>query len=254
MSRHTYRGTNPRYRLVVGLDTSLPSFFGQVEDLAYAIDGAIIDEHADMGSTPEEGLLLWIGGRKESLTHLPPLVAALAAYGPVPLDIQLQLLSEMDRVMPFSFTRFGKELTAICRQSPSAYLRLLPPAEEVLLLVNQDGWQMHPWRGEQTVAGLLFPKNPEATLERAVASFSADPKIVVRCGEYSFFKVLPIYAILAHGTALAGPVAFANATRGLTARQVGTIGEEVFFVEPALRDQVTKMWYAAWNTLAARGL
>ena len=53
--------------------------------------------------------------------------------------------------------------------------------------------------------------------------------------------------------ALAGPVAIANAYIGLTPEQIAIVGQEMNFVDASIRDEVTKMWYAAWGTIADRG-
>lgn len=86
MSRYEFRGTAPRYRLVVGWDQARISYFAQVEDLAWETGGAQIDEEAIIGDSPEEGLLLWVSGdppvfRREVLAE------ALASYGKIPGDI-----------------------------------------------------------------------------------------------------------------------------------------------------------------------
>lgn len=46
LSRYTFVGQNPRYRIIVGWDAPLTSYFAQVEDLAFESNGAIIDPEA----------------------------------------------------------------------------------------------------------------------------------------------------------------------------------------------------------------
>jgi hypothetical protein len=100
---------------------------------------------------------------------------------------------------------------------------------------------------------LLFPRQPETKLEPVASSVPGDPSIILRVDEIGGSKGLPICAIFARGVALAGPVAFANATFGLTNSQVALIQQEVFSVDASIRDQITKRWYAAWRTLSQRG-
>lgn len=86
MSRYTFRGTDPRYRLVVGWDQGLDSYFAQVEDLAWESEGAVIDEEAIIGDSPEEGLLVWVSG-DPPVERREVLAEALAPYGKIPGDI-----------------------------------------------------------------------------------------------------------------------------------------------------------------------
>lgn len=90
MSRYTFAGQLPRYRLVVGWDLALRSYFGQVEDLAWETDGAVIDEDASIGDGPDEGLLVWIGADR-IVEEIAEVQAALAPYGTIPDDILAKL-------------------------------------------------------------------------------------------------------------------------------------------------------------------
>ena len=250
MSRYTYPGKKPRYRISLGWDIArpLPSLFGSVEDLAWRTDGQVIEAS---GCT-----VVRLGSSNPPLTDLQLLVAALAPYGQVPLDIQLQLLSEMDTTKPLTLTRLGKELAAICRQSSLVRLSFEPPTQErVFLVVQENGWQMRYWHtlGEaapdQAFADLLFPGSPDVRLEALDGYVRADPKITCRFHDDSD---LPVFALFARGFALSGPVAISNETMGLTAEQVSLVEQEVFFVEPTLRDQVTRLWSQAYRTLGLR--
>ncbi len=86
MSRYEFRGTDHRYRLVVGWDQGLKSYFCQVEDLAWGSGGATIDEDAMIGDGPEEGLLLWVSG-DPPVYQREKLAEALAPYGKIPGDL-----------------------------------------------------------------------------------------------------------------------------------------------------------------------
>ncbi len=86
MSRYACAGNERRYRLVVGWDRALAGFFAQVEDLAFESQGAIVDEDAVIGDTPEEGLLVWVGADQQ-IHELEQIVKAVEAYGSIPQDI-----------------------------------------------------------------------------------------------------------------------------------------------------------------------
>lgn len=94
MSRYTFRGTDPRYQLVVGWDGPLKTFFAQVEDLAWATHGETIDEAASIGDTRSEGLVLWVGSTQPILS-LEAISRALALYGTLSEELSRQL--EQDR-------------------------------------------------------------------------------------------------------------------------------------------------------------
>jgi hypothetical protein len=245
--------------MTLGFDATLalPSLFARVEDLAWATDGRVIDKEARIGDTPETGQVVQLGGSNPPLCDLGMLVSALAPYVQVPVSVQLRLLWERDTCKPLSFTALCRDLAAICSQTSHARLALCPPAKErVFLVLNEQGWQMHSWpilesgSIEQAFARLLFP-DQDMTLEVEDVHVRTDPSIVLRFHDDN--PDLPIFTISARGLALSGPVAISNETRGLTAEQVSLIAQEVFFVEEAIRYQVTRIWRHAWNTLAARG-
>ena len=152
MSRYTSPGKELRYRLIVGIDNmlSVPSLFGQVIDLGWATNGQI-DEQAIIGDTPDEGMMVWIGGSISPLRDIRELVAALAPYGDIPLTLQLQLIQELDLLAPFSISALGSQLAVICQRAPEARLIKEPgQSEEVFLILNEQGWQMRLW---QDIAG-----------------------------------------------------------------------------------------------------
>ena len=82
MSRYQFPGREPRYRLVVGWDASIGSFFAQVEDLAWESDGQVVDEEASIGDGPEEGLVVWVGVAPP-IHEVQRLVDAVASYGTI---------------------------------------------------------------------------------------------------------------------------------------------------------------------------
>jgi hypothetical protein len=141
MSRYILPGKEPRYRLVVGVDTvlPLPTFFAQVIDLAWETDGQVIDENAEAGDSPEEGLLAWIGGSLPPLRQIHELVSALAPYGAIPVELQLQLVADLDEVAPYSISGLVQQIAQVCRQVPEACLPPEPTTEPVLLLLNAHG-------------------------------------------------------------------------------------------------------------------
>jgi hypothetical protein len=83
MSRYTFSGKEPRYRIIVGWDPARSSLFAQVEDLAWESDGQTINPDAPIGDTPEEGLLVWVGA-DVPITDPAELVRAVAPYGSIP--------------------------------------------------------------------------------------------------------------------------------------------------------------------------
>jgi hypothetical protein len=85
LSRYQLSGKEPRYRVFVGWDPSLASFYAQVEDLAWESNGQVIDENAAIGESPDEGLLVWVGAASP-LQDPQLLVQAVAAYGTIPDD------------------------------------------------------------------------------------------------------------------------------------------------------------------------
>lgn len=94
MSRYTFAGNDLRHRIVVGWDDPLQSFFGQVEDLAYETNGAVIDPQAMIGDCEEEGLLVWVGADGVPILDVNQLVAAVAAYGTIPEGVLVKLRAD----------------------------------------------------------------------------------------------------------------------------------------------------------------
>lgn len=101
MSHYTLQGKEPRYRLVVGWDPTLSSFFAQAEDLAFESEGQVIDEEAVIGDSPEEGLLVWVGA-DQPVSDLGQIVAALAPYGTVPQEVLAQLRRDQEENKPLT--------------------------------------------------------------------------------------------------------------------------------------------------------
>lgn len=101
MSRYTVQGKEPRYRLVVGWDPTLSSFFAQVEDLAFESGGQVIDEEAIIGDSPEEGLLVWVGA-DQPVSDLGQIVAALAPYGTIPQEMLARLHRDQEENRPLT--------------------------------------------------------------------------------------------------------------------------------------------------------
>jgi hypothetical protein len=96
MSRYTFIGKNPQYRVIVGWDNPLGSFFLQVEDLAFESKGAIIDPEAQVGDTFEEGLLVWLGA-DVPITDVTQIITSLAKYATIPEAILVQLRQDQLR-------------------------------------------------------------------------------------------------------------------------------------------------------------
>ncbi|GHO88208.1 hypothetical protein [Dictyobacter formicarum] len=96
MSRYTFCGQSPRYRIITGYDPALSSLFAQVEDLAFETRGAIINEHASIGDNPEEGLLIWVGA-DAPITDVHDIEKAIAAYSTIPQDILVRLQRDQER-------------------------------------------------------------------------------------------------------------------------------------------------------------
>jgi hypothetical protein len=101
LSRYTLTGKKPRYRLVLGWDSTLLSFFAQVEDLAFESGGSVIDEEAIIGDSPKEGLLVWVGA-DQPVRDLDQIVAALAPYGTIPEDMLARLRRDREENRPLT--------------------------------------------------------------------------------------------------------------------------------------------------------
>jgi hypothetical protein len=83
LSRYTFGGENSRYRITVGWDVPLCSFFAQVEDLTYESREAMINPEALIGDAPGERLLVWLGA-DEPIDTVAQLFIVLAGYGTIP--------------------------------------------------------------------------------------------------------------------------------------------------------------------------
>lgn len=255
MSRYTIAGNAPRYRLRVGVDTVLPipSLFGHVLDLGWQTDGVVLDEQEEtIGDTPEEGLLVWVGGSVPPLWDLETLVSALAPYGQIPLTLQLTLLEELDALAPFPLSALGKHLLAICRQDARARLSLGPEIpEQPFVILTAQGWHLSPWQRvahapRQQLAQILFP-NQQAPLE-VMHAFAQDFSLRMYLHKDALTRALPVSAILASGITLLlyGPICVTQGTGGLTARQLQMVQQELFFVPADLQPQVNALWFRAW--------
>ncbi len=97
MSRYTFAGNDPRYRLFVGWDDPLKSFFAQVEDLAHETNGAVINQQAMIGDCEEEGLLVWVGADGVPILDVKHIVAAVRAYGAIPEEVCVKLRSDQNQ-------------------------------------------------------------------------------------------------------------------------------------------------------------
>ncbi len=74
MSRYTFKGKEAYWKVVVGWDNPLETFFAQV-----------LDERDECPE--EEGLLLWVGTTVEEVTAVESLAAAVEPYGKIPEDV-----------------------------------------------------------------------------------------------------------------------------------------------------------------------
>ena len=101
MSRYPLTGKEPRYRLVLGWNSTLSSFFAQVEDLAFESGGQVIDEEAIIGESPEEGLLVWVGA-DHPVRDLRQIAAALAPYGTIPQELLARLRRDQEENRPLT--------------------------------------------------------------------------------------------------------------------------------------------------------
>lgn len=109
MSRYTLTGKEPRYRIVVGWDPSLQSFFGQVLDLAFESGGKVVDQDAIIGDSPDEGLLVWVGA-DEVLSDVTQIVQALADFGTLPAALITQLHQDQQANTPFTKAHVPPEI------------------------------------------------------------------------------------------------------------------------------------------------
>lgn len=110
MSRYQFPGKEQRYRLVVGWDPTLSSFFAQVEDLAWETDGRVIDEDATIGDSPDEGLLVWVGAASP-VTDVEQVIRAVSVYGTIPNDILQRLRQDQSVNKPLTKAHVPPQLT-----------------------------------------------------------------------------------------------------------------------------------------------
>jgi hypothetical protein len=110
MSRYQFSGKEPRYRIVVGWDASLASFFWQVEDLAWETNGRVIDEDASIGDSPDEGLLVWVGA-DAPIVDPQQLVRAVASYGTIPEATLARLRQDQSANKPLTKAYIPPNLT-----------------------------------------------------------------------------------------------------------------------------------------------
>lgn len=252
MSRYVFAGTQPRYRITVGVDRPLATFFAQVAESREGREG--------QSDSPAEKLFVWVGCSRHEIRTIQHLTQILAPYGQLSLPLQLQLVRDLDEVEPLPLMVLGAQLAAICKQAPSATLALAsrPPPLSYLFL-NQEGWHIRAWETvpadavEHTIATFVYPEEATPPEPDILASYVSDPSILFFIDEYGFAKRLPVFALLARGTMLAGPVVICTERGGLTPSQLRAIQQEVFFVDEALCTEVTDLWYHAWRTLRMRG-
>ncbi len=239
MSRLVLPGTDPRHRLVLGVDTTLrsPSFFGLL----------LTDtDHEEAGADAPP---IRVGGGNAPLVDLQQVVTVLQPYGQIPLSHQVRLLDELDQVFPYPLRELGRHLAAIFAQDPASHLVIpndLPP-RSVLILTDQ-GWHISPWQDdlEEPIAQFLFPGQQDVLLDEC-SNCTSSPAVLLFTREEA--ETLPVTAILRSGVACCGPAALANDDRGLSLIQVQVLAREVFRVPEALRAQVSRLWHRA----AARG-
>ncbi len=261
MSRYTFPGENPRYRIVVGVDAQLFTLFAQVEDMAW--EGQRTEEDAEIGDTLDEGLLVWVGGCFREILDVQELTQVVSPYGHIPLTLQVHLLQDLDRVVPQPLMALGAQLAAICQQSPIAILKQEPELHKsYYLLLNQDGWQLCDWETlpvgplTQAFSSLIYPAEYEQAPQdpEMIASSVSDPSILFSIDAYGFAKRLPVFTLFTRGAMLSGPVVISNEGEGLTPTQVHTVQQEVLFVDEAIRPDVSALWYHAWRTISTRGI
>lgn len=272
MSRYELPGKERRYRIIVGWDTTLPrrvgdlpgTLYAQVEDsgVSAAID---VDAESEVGDTPEEGLILWIGqGIDDWIVDVQTIVKATAPYGDIPLVIQVALVRDMDRDWPRSWSTIGSALTAIIQQSSMARLASeSEPGGSYYILLNEQGWQLREWSSllvqgndyERTFATMVLTSESmkaSYSYTEPLASYVSDPRIILRIHPDGLTLGLPVFAALTRGVMLPGPVVIAGEDRGLSNVQVQLIAQEVLFVEESIRKDITLLWSHLWSTIGSR--
>lgn len=257
--------------MIVGWDNTMPTRPGaipgtlylQVEDSAWG--GGPDGEEVAVGDTEEEGLLVWVGqGVDDLIGDVQKIVKAAAPYGDIPLPIQVELLRDMDRDWPRTWQSVGRDLVAICRQSPLARMSgQTEHGKTYYLLLDESGWHLREWRAlleqgadyERTLASMVLTSESDRaqyTYADALASYVSDPSIMFRIHPSGLSLGLPVFAAFDRGVLLAGPVAIAGEAHGLSEAQVRLVGSEVLFVEQSVRDGVTSLWSHVWTTIGGR--
>jgi hypothetical protein len=110
MSRYTLQGQHPRFRLQLGWDPLLSSYYAQVEDLAWESGGAVIDEETIIGDSLEEGLLVWVGADRPVHTVEEIVLAAVADYGSIPQEVLAQLRKDKEENRPMTGAHLPPEI------------------------------------------------------------------------------------------------------------------------------------------------
>lgn len=240
----------------------------QVEDLEWWSDQYnenATEAETEVGDTPEEGLLVWLGqGVDDVISDVETIVSAASSYGNIPLTTQVDLQRDMDCDWPRSWQTVGVSLAGICRQSQSARLASEPEqGTSYYMLLNEQGWHLREWQSllaqdddyERAMASMILLSESDREHYRyadPLASYVSDPSIIFRIHPNGLSLGLPVFTAFGRGVMLSGPVVIAGEYEGISAAQVRLVAQEVFFVEESIRGGVTSLWSHVWTTIGTR--
>lgn len=100
MSQFTYRGKESYWRIIVGWDNPLETFFAQVWD-----------EREDQDECPL--VTFWVGGQTAEVSTIEELESLLAPFGEIPKECKVLLEeSESQRTCPTDLQKLLRNLIA----------------------------------------------------------------------------------------------------------------------------------------------
>jgi len=189
----------------------------------------------------------------------------LKPYGDIPIDLQLQLLRDRDRRDLQPFAHLCRDLVDLCLESPSARFPVtsLPSVGTHYILLDQNGWHLHPWRFTTQDHALeefsreIYGSMSSLRWTEEVYSYVSDPAVVLHANANGVNERLPIFAGVKMseklpGYLFSGPIIVTGAHSGLTSEQMRTVQREVFSVDEALGQGIADLWYYGLQTIDSR--
>ena len=230
---------NPDYKLILGYDPQLATFFAQV---------------LRKGSPRP---VLWLGAA-EIISDIESLQASLTPYGGIPIPVCADLLRDqaidLDSPLPDTLTA----LIALTRKEPREVAET--PLDETLtyyLFVDQSGCHVREWATlppsyedrDQALREMVYgEQDPLPEYLETVTGYFRTSSLVLLVHEYGASKHLPLFTALPRqGRAYPGPVGPVVITyfdEGMSAAQVRRVlDEELFVLDETIQKQATELYY-----------